>query len=77
MKRLIRRTIQMITAFCVATALISCSDADEEIFKNADIQMEQETDETDDKKAKPGQVVSENLLFYSPSIKTYQTPSLS
>ncbi|MEQ9403886.1 MAG: hypothetical protein RIM99_09890 [Cyclobacteriaceae bacterium] len=55
MWRKIRKIAQLVIVFCFAAALLpACGDADEEIFSNVELQMEQETDEEDEKKAKPG-----------------------
>lgn len=76
MKRHIKRITQIIFLFFTAAVLSACGDADEEIFDKADIQIEQETDEEDEKKEKPGQL-SDNQLFFSPISKTYQISTLS
>lgn len=55
MKRQIKKIAQMIIVFCFTGMLFSaCNDAGEEIFDNADVQIEQATDEEDEAKRKPG-----------------------
>ncbi|MEP1096407.1 MAG: hypothetical protein ABJG78_14920 [Cyclobacteriaceae bacterium] len=55
MKRQIRKIAQMMIVFSIAVvALAACNDADEEIFSSAaDLEIEKETDEQLEKKAKP------------------------
>ncbi len=80
MKRPINKIARLMISFLFISAVtMSCSDDHEEIFDNAEIQMELESDDEDEQKKKPGQTqtVSQNSLYFSPINKTYQTPSMS
>ena len=55
MRRPMRKIAQMIVVFCLMVLTLSaCSSGDEEIFNNADLKTEMETDNEEDKKEKPG-----------------------
>lgn len=49
-----KKVVQLILIFGFILAVsTSCTDASEEIFENADIEIEQATDEEDEQKSKP------------------------
>ena len=49
-----KKVVQLILVFGLILAVSSsCTDANEEIFENADIEIEQATDEEDEQKSKP------------------------
>lgn len=60
MKRQLKQIVQLTIAFSfIAIIFSACEGAEQEIFRDADTQMKQETDEENEKKAKPGIIVKQ------------------